>query len=247
MTRRRPYLSSGVPVQGRLLDAVRTFTGAILNPFDRDQLLDRLIEQIMVTLDAQGAGIMLDDARGHLAYAASSGERVGQVEVAQERTRTGACYQAYTTGEIVAVADLEVEERWPGYVQRALPLGFRSVIGVPLHAWGQTIGVLNVYRERPGEWTPDEVDACEMLAALGAGYILSASQMQAQHNLAEQLQAALDSRGVIERAKGILMHRDSIDANTAFELLRKTSMDTNRKLRDVAQQFVDDAEATTPA
>jgi GAF domain-containing protein len=232
-------------VQDHLLDAVRTFTGAMRDSFDRDHLLHRLIDQTMVTLGAQGAGIMLDDGRGHLGYAASSGERVGKVEMVQEQVGTGACYEAYTTNTVIAVADLELEARWPEYVQRTRRLGFGAVIGAPLHAWGQTVGVLNVYRERPGKWTPDEVDACEMLAALGAGYILIASQMEAQHDLADQLQAALDSRGVIERAKGILMQRDAIDTTAAFESLRKTSMDTNRKLREVAQQIVENTEDTT--
>jgi GAF domain-containing protein len=230
-------------VDARLLDAVRTFTTAIVNPFDRDCLLDRLIEQTMVALDAQGAGIMLDDGRGELAHAVSSGERAGRAETVQQETRSGACHEAFTTGTVVMVADLERETRWPAYVRQALALGFGSVIGAPLHAHGQTIGVLNVYRERAGTWSPAEADACEILAALGAGYILNASQMQAQHTLAEQLQAALESRGVIEQAKGILMERRSIDAATAFETLRQTSMDTNRKLREVAEHIVADAHA----
>lgn len=229
----------------RLLDAVRTFTTAIVNPFDRDQLLIRLVDQVMAALDAQGAGIMLDDGQGRLGYAASSGERVGQVEQLQEEAKTGACYEAYMTGTVVAAADLEAETRWPEYVQRAASLGFRSVIGVPLQACGQTIGVLNVYREQAGKWRPDEVDACEILAALGAGYILNAAQMEAQHGLTEQLQVALESRAVIERAKGILMERESIDAATAFETLRQTSMDANRKLREIAELVVDDADAAT--
>jgi GAF domain-containing protein len=231
-------------MQERLLDAVRTFTTAIVNPFDRDDLLERLIDQIMVTLDAQGAGIMLDDGRGNLGYAASSGQRVEDVERVQERNNTGACYEAFTTGTLVTVADLEVETRWPEYVQRALPLGFRSVIGAPLHACGQTIGVLNVYREQAGEWSAEEVDACEILAALGAGYILYASQMEAQYTIVDQLHEALDSRGVIERAKGILMERESIDTTTAFATLRQASMDANLKLREIAQKVVDEADAT---
>ena len=164
------------------------------------------------------------------------------MERVQDRIGEGACHEAYTTNQLILVDDLRRAERWPAYSLRAVELGLLSVAGVPLNAWGRTIGVLNVYRSEAGEWTTEDVEACEILGAMGAGYILNATQLRAQHELTENLQAALTSRGIIERAKGILMERERIDADTAFKALRQASMDSNRKLREIAQELVERAE-----
>ena len=222
----------------RLLDAVREFTESILLPFDRDYLLDRLVEHATSALRATGSGIMLEGAAGRLEFAAASDSVIREVERVQDRAETGACYEAYTTNQVVPVPDLRDTDRWPPYTAWALDVGLRSVIGVPLRAWGRTIGVLNVYRDRVDEWTPADIDACQILAAMGAGYILNATQMQAQQDLTENLQAALESRATIERAKGILMERERIDADAAFKTLRQAAAENNRKLQDIAQEIV---------
>lgn len=218
----------------RLSQAVREFTRTLLSPYDRDDVLDRLLRQTMAALDASGAGIMLGAESDKLAFAAASDDRVEPVELAQQETGSGACYEAYRTSKVVAVADLTDESRWPGYTERVLEHGFAAVIGVPLIAWGQTIGVLNVYRDTATEWTDADVEACEIVAGMGAAYILGADQAKAQHDLSEQLYEALGSRGVIERAKGIIMAKTGVDAAAAFELLRELSMNRNQKLRDIA-------------
>ena len=202
-------------MRDQLIGAIREFTQTILNPYDLDDLLDRLIDRATVMLGAAGAGIMLENRQGGLEFAAASDPVVRQVERLQDRAQTGACHEAFTTDQVVVVADLRTTHRWPPYTRRAIELGLLSVIGVPLNAWGQTIGVLNVYRETAGEWTVDDVEACEILAAMGAGYIINATQLTAQRTLAENLQAALESRGIIERAKGILMAREGVDAEMA--------------------------------
>ena len=225
-------------MEDRLLDAVHEFTQTILNPFDREDLLDRLMDRVTATLKAAGAGIMLEDRDGELEFAAASNSTARQVERLQDRAGTGACHEAFHTNQLVVVADLRDDDRWPPYTRRAVDLGLLSVIGVPLRAWGRTIGVLNVYRDRAGEWTDEDVEACEILGAMGAAYILNATQLLAQHEVAENLQSALVSRGIIERAKGILMERKGIDAEAAFKTLRQASMDSNRKLRDIAQEIV---------
>ena len=226
----------------RLIDGVREFTQTILNPYDLEDLLDRLMDRVTATLRAAGAGIMLESREGELEFAAASDSVVRQVERLQDRVGTGACHEAFHTNQLIVMADLRKTDRWPPYTRRALELGLLSVIGVPLHAWGRTIGVLNVYRDTAGEWTAEDVEACEILGAMGAGYILNAAQLKTQNTLAENLQAALQSRGIIERAKGMLMERDGVNADTAFKVLRQASMDRNRKLREIAQEIVSKAE-----
>ena len=223
----------------QLIDAIREFTHTILNPYDLDDLLDRLTRRVTSALGASGAGIMLERRTNELEFAAASDASVREVERVQDRMGEGACHEAFMTNRIVVVNDLRETQRWPSYRRGAVELGLLSVIGVPLNTWGRTIGVLNVYRDRAGRWSADDVDACEILAAMGAGYILNATEIREQHELTENLQAALDSRGVIERAKGILMARQGIDAETAFKALRQASMDSNRKLREIAQDLVE--------
>jgi signal transduction protein with GAF and PtsI domain len=223
----------------RLVQVLTEFTRTIVNPFDPDELLDQLIRHTLSVLDAGAAGLMLADSNGGLQFAAASGQRAAEMEKVQEGSKTGVCYHAFTTNHVVIANDLDDLQRWPDYTDRALELGFGSVLGVPLNASGQTIGVLNVYREEAGVWTERDVEVCEVLAAMGASYILSGSQLRAQHDLADSLQRALTSRVVIEQAKGILMATEDVDAGTAFETIRKAARDNNRKLRDVAQEIVD--------
>jgi GAF domain-containing protein len=226
------------PHSGQLLEAVREFTSAILNPYDLDELLHRLMGHVTSVTGAQGAGVMLVGSGG-LGFASASDERVVQLEVLQDRIESGACHEAAERNELVVVADLADEDRWPAYRDRALELGLRAVVGVPLNAAGQTIGVLNVYRADPGEWSPEDIDAVEIIAAMGAGYVLHATEVRAQHELAEQLQRALESRDTIGQAKGVLMARHGVDATGAFAMLRRLSQEHNIKLRDVAASLVE--------
>lgn len=231
-----PHLPSG------LLDAVREFTTSIRDPYDAQELLHRLTERALTVTAAQGAGIMLADGSDGLAFAAATHERVTQIEELQGRIESGACHQAFSTDRIVVIEDLEATDAWPEYRSRAVANGFRSVLGVPMHAGGQTIGVMNLYRHDAGPWTPVDVESAEILVAMGAAYVLHANELRAQHTLAEQLQEALVSRDVIGQAKGILMARHGVDADAAFGLLRQHSQTTNRKLRDVAEDLVATAE-----
>ena len=229
-----------MPPSKHLLAAVREFTSTILNPFDLQELLFRLTGHAAAVTDASGAGIMLAGEQG-LGFAAASSNDIVEVEVVQSRVQSGPCRDAYASGDVIAVDDLRSEERWPEYRVRARELGFGAVIGLPMRAWGQLIGVLDIYRRDPGPWTAEDIDGCEIMASMGAGYILHANQLRAQHDLAQQLQVALESRDTIGQAKGILMSRHGVTADEAFEMLRTASQDTNVKLRDVAAQFVDRA------
>jgi GAF domain-containing protein len=221
-----------------LLEAVREFTTTILNPYDLHELLHRVLGHATTVTASQDAGIMLAGEHG-LGFASASDDTVVQVEVLQDRIEAGACQEAFTANQLVVVDDLAAIDRWPEYRQRALQLGLRSVIGVPLNACGHTIGVLNIYRHAPRSWSQSHIEAAEILAAMSAGYVLHATEMRAQHDLADQLQTALVSRDTIEQAKGILMARHNVGPDEAFDMLRKLSQPVNLKLRDVARHVVE--------
>jgi len=218
---------------------VREFTGAILNPFDLDDLLHRLMGHTTEVMSAAGAGIMLAQDDGNLAFVAASEQRVVDVELHQAQVGQGACHEAFAINEIVQVDDIEDEDRWPEYVELVKACGLRSVLGVPLNAFGETIGVINIYREQPAAWSDEDIGAAQVLASMGAGYILNANQLKAQHNLSEQLHSAIESRDLIGQAKGIIMAQAQLDSDAAFEVLRQRSQDQNRKLRDIAEEVVD--------
>ena len=219
---------------------MREFTGAILNPFDLDDLLHRLMGHTTEVMAAAGAGIMLVQDDGNLAFVAASEQRVVDVELHQAQVGQGACHEAFAINEIVQVDDIRDEDRWPEYVELVKACGLHSVLGVPLNAFGETIGVINIYRERVVAWTDEDVGAAQVLASMGAGYILNANQLKAQHNLSEQLHSAIESRDLIGQAKGIIMTQAQIDSDEAFEVLRQRSQDQNRKLRDIAEEVVEE-------
>ena len=226
-------------MRDQLVDVIREFTGTLLNPFDLPDVLHRLTEHSIEVLDASGCGIMLEDDHGELAFAAASNDDVIAIERHQERAHEGACFEAYTRNEVVAIADAtSLRERWPAYAARLDEAGLRAVIGVPMNAFAQTIGVINIYRSGGGAWTPEEIEAAEIVASVGAGYIVYGTDMRAQHDLAQQLQAAISSRDLIGQAKGILMEREGMSAEAAFTALRQFSQHSNRKLHEVAMEIV---------
>jgi GAF domain-containing protein len=220
-----------------LLDALRTFTREIVNPYDPQELLHRLTDQAVTLTRSRSAGVMLAGHKG-LGFAAASDDDAVEIELVQDRIQAGPCYDAFTTNHRQAVADLRGTTTWGEYRDRALALGSRSVLGVPLHAAGQTIGVLNVYRTDAGTWGQGDIDAAEVLASMAAAYVMHASRSRSQNDLAEQLQYALEGRDLIGQAKGILIARHGLSADEAFEALRVCSQNTNTKLRDVAEKLV---------
>jgi GAF domain-containing protein len=227
-------------IREELVQVVREFTGTIINPFDLDELLHRLMRHATQLVEATGAGVMLASDGDELDFVAASEERVVEAEEAQAHLRSGACFEAFSTNRIVVAEDLGADERWPEYAQHVVKLGLRSVLGVPMNAFGQTIGVINLYRDQPSTWSEEDVGAAEIVTAMGAGYLLNANQLRAQHTLSEQLHAAVGSRDVIGQAKGLLMALANVDADGAFDLLRKRSQQGNVKLREVAQQVIDE-------
>lgn len=218
---------------------ISEFSSTILNPFDLQQLLEMLTGHAVALTGSQGAGVMLAGRReGKLRFAAASDERALEMELIQDRIEAGACYEAFLHNQLMVIEDLEISGRWPAYEHRAEQSGVRAVLAVPMNAWGETIGVVSIYRDEPGPWSHEDVEAAQIITSMGSGYVLHANRIRAQHDLADQLQGALESRDLIGQAKGILMARGGVDAGTAFDQLRTVSQQQNVKLREVARKVV---------
>ncbi len=231
-----------------ILSVIHGFTASLLNPFDSDLVLHNLTASALDLLHAQGCGIMLADDDGELAFAAASNDDVVTIERHQEHAHEGACFEAFHDDRIVRVSTPEeAEQRWPRYAQRLADAGLRSVLGVPLHAFGSTIGVMNVYRDTAAPWSTEDVTAAQILGALGASAVVYSSDVTHERDLATQLRSAITSRDTIGQAKGILMEREQVDADAAFALLRDISQRSNRKLREVAAAIVEQHRGPTHA
>ena len=150
----------------------------------------------------------------------------------------GPCIDASASHTTLSLPDMATESRWPDWATRALEAGAGSSlsIGLPIHE--QVTGALNVYATKPEAFDSDAIILGQTFAGYAAVALANAHLYDTQANLAQQMQAAMQSRAVIEQAKGIIMGSRRCTADDAFAILTKLSQDTNRKLRDVAAAVV---------
>src|SRR4051794_30700553 len=150
----------------------------------------------------------------------------------------GPCLHAAGTGEAVEITDTRTEPRWPDYMERAAELGALSSLSVPLGSSESMGAALNIYAREPAAFTEDSRQAGRRFARFAGVAVANMYAYQNARELADNLQAALKSRALIDQAKGILMERFKLTADQAFKLLAQASMAANRKLRDIADHLV---------
>jgi GAF domain-containing protein len=186
--------------------------------------------------EADAAGVMLVDIDGRLRWASASDERAQTLEDNQEVFAAGPCMQAYTTGRPAVMHDATMERRWGEITLTMVEVQIRSGLSVPIDLGGGPIGTLDVYAAEPRGWDQSEVTALQAYAGIVASLLSSAAKAQLKGALADQLQVALESRGLIERAKGALMERERLDDQEAFTHLRRAARSSGRKLSEVAAE-----------
>jgi GAF domain-containing protein len=187
---------------------------------------------------ATGAGVMLLDDGSVLSAVAATDEPGRRLEVVQQQVGEGPCVDALTFGRTVPTTDLAADARWPVLVPELPDAGVRAVLGVPLHVDHVTVGSLNVYRDRPHRWAESELGALTAFGSLVEGLLHTALRAREREQLAEQLQHALDHRVVIERAVGVVMGRQNVNAVEAFNTLRRRARSAERKVADVAAELL---------
>lgn len=164
-------------------------------------------------------------------------EIVKKIDSFQYKTGEGPCLECIDSRQMQSLESLEADTRWPSFRKEATGM-IDSVLALPLLV-DHSIGSINMYSTKPKAFTDVDRSFLALLAAQAAVAVANAVTFYDRVEMAEQLRAALDSRGVIDQAKGILMNRHHINADQAFEMLRSASQDLNRKLRDIAQALVD--------
>jgi GAF domain-containing protein len=185
--------------------------------------------------------------RGRPYTATFSGALAKNLDESQYGYGYGPCLEAATTGVVVEVVDTRHDLRWPGYVESAVAHGCLSSLSLPLPLHEGVTGALNVYAREPAAFDDDSREQAPRLASYAA---VAAGNMQLYEDAvtrAANLEVALRSRAVIDQAKGMLMERFRLTADQAFAALAQLSMETNRKVRDVAERFVETGEFTAPS
>jgi GAF domain-containing protein len=197
--------------------------------------LQQITDAAKQLFGADGAGLMLVDAEGQLRWASASDQTAQNVEDGQERLAQGPCVVAFSQRLPVAIRNIKLEPDWQEFAQVLVSEGICAALSVPVELDGGVIGTLDVYVGQPRDWDPSEVAALQAYAGLVASLLNAATTAQVKGRLADQLQAALEHRWLIEQAKGVIMGREELDAQAAFERLRSAARSSTRRLADVAK------------
>ena len=186
--------------------------------------------------EADATGIMLADMEGRLRWASASDQRAQTLEDNQELFAAGPCAEAFSTGKPAVMHDATTERRWGEITLTFGEVHIRSGLSVPVELGGGPIGTLDVYAADPRGWDDTEVTALRAYAGVVASLLGAGARAELTGALADQLQTALDSRSLIERAKGALMERERLDEQEAFTHLRRAARSSGRKLSEVAAE-----------
>lgn len=208
---------------------------------DLDVAMERIVTTTHALFGVDGAGLMLIDEELQLRNVASSNPRFGVLEDLQIHHGEGPCPDAYETKELVGSPDLATEDRWPAFAPAAVEEGVLAVLASPIPYNREAVGVVAVFSSATRAWSPEGELALMAFTDLAALMIASTMQTRKHHALAEQLQSALNSRAVIEQAKGVLIAQDHLSAREAYEHLRNQARRDRRRLVDLATEVVDGA------
>jgi GAF domain-containing protein len=207
--------------------------------FDVVELLTTLTDRCVDVLDVAAAGLMLAGPDGDLRVMASSSGAMRVLELFELQSREGPCLDCYRSGKPVVNADLAmVNRRWPRFADEALAAGFRSVHALPMRLRGTVIGALNLFNVVAGDMQSADVEAAQALADVATITILQHRATLKAQVVNQQLRNALNSRVVIEQAKGMVAERANLDMEQAFSALRTHARNNNLRLVDVAEAVI---------
>lgn len=227
-----------------LTDIFVEVADTLVEEFDLIEFLSTLVSHAVEVSNTAAVGLLLADQGGHLQLMAASRESARLLELFVLQNEQGPCRECYTTGEVVVVPDLDdTATRWPAFAQRASEAGFRSVCAIPMRHSGTTIGVLNMFNLTPDAFDPQDVRVIQAIAHIATIGILQERATRSSTLLIEQLQGALNTRIVIEQAKGVLAQKRGLDITQAFTTLRAYSRGAGLQLSTVARDIVSDPDS----
>jgi GAF domain-containing protein len=225
--------------ESALVNTFVDLADTLVADFDVVELLSRLTDSCVEVLNVDAAGLMLISPHGDLRVMASSSEAMRILELFEIQAEEGPCLDCFRTGEPVINQDLSAtQQRWPTFTVEALEAGFHSVHALPMRLRGTIIGALNLFHKSPGAMAHDDVAAAQAFADVATIAILQHRAAIEARVIKDQLNFALNSRIVIEQAKGMIAERENLDMDTSFSRLRSYARANNRRLIDVAQEII---------
>jgi GAF domain-containing protein len=231
----------------QIADVFVEMADTLVDDFDVIDFLHVLTQRCVQLLGVSAAGLLLTDERDTLQVVAASSERTRLLELFQLQTDQGPCVDCYHTGQPVSVADLPSAGRWPRFTAAAAEVGFAAVHAVPMRLRAEVIGALNFFDTNPGALGEGKLRIGQALADVATIGLLQQRAIHRRDLLSGQLQTALNSRILIEQAKGVLAERLHLDVADAFAALRSVARRNNRRLSELAQAIVDGTEQIPPA
>jgi transcriptional regulator with GAF, ATPase, and Fis domain len=223
----------------RLAETFVELADTLVADFDVVEFLHALANRCVELLGVQAAGLMLADQRGELRLVGASSEQARLLELFELEADQGPCVACYQAGTPVAETDLDpADARWPGFAARAQATGFRAVHALPLRLRSEVIGVLNLFSTAPGPLDRRNIRIGQAMADVATIGLLQQRAIRERQVLAEQLQGALNSRVLIEQAKGVLAERMGVDMDSAFRWLRDHARQRNRRLTEIAEDVI---------
>ena len=213
----------------------------LVDEFDLIDFLHLLTDRAASLVDAAAVGIVLADPRGRLEFMAGSNENVKLLELFQLQNHEGPCLEAFQTAHAVINVDLGAAAgRWPKFAPRATALGFHAVHAFPLRLRQQVIGAMNVFgATKGGDFGDTDVTIMQALADVASIALIQERAIRRGEVLTEQLHGALNSRVIIEQAKGAVAQARGISVDDAFASIRSYARSNNQRLTAVAHAIVD--------
>ena len=225
--------------EGRLLETFAVLADTLVDDYDVVDLLQTLVDACRDLLDTTDAGILLADPEGALELISSTSEAADLVEVMQVGAESGPCIECFRSGKPVSLPDIEhAPAEWSEFRRTALENGFAAVEAIPMRLRDVTIGTLNLLRSEPGSPPDDDLAAARAFADVATIGILHERTVRESEVLSTQLQFALNSRVLIEQAKGVVSFTAGVPIDAAFSLIRAYARQHGLRLSDVAGRVV---------
>jgi len=228
-------------VDKSLAEAFVELADTLVAGYDLMEFLQTLTDRCVELLEVDAAGLLLADSRDALRLVAASTEQARVVELFQIQNDEGPCLDCYRSGQAVIVSDIRADgtqARWPRFAAAAQEMGYAGVHAIPMRVREQVIGTLNLFKTTPDGLAPAVVVAATALVDVATIGILQERAVRQQEIVAGQLQLALNSRAIIEQAKGILAERLQVTPSEAFVLLRRHAHDHDHPLTRLAADVI---------
>lgn len=223
----------------KVINAFVQLSNELVDDYDVIDMLTTLTASCADLLDVASAGLLLADQEGVLHLVASSSERTRDLELFQLQREEGPCLDCYHGGEMVVSSGLpEMQQRWPVFSQAAEMLGFESVHALPMRLREHALGAIGLFSEGVGHLDEADLALAQALVHVACVAIVNEKNASDRATVNTQLQHALNSRVVLEQAKGVIAASGELEMDVAFAVLRRYARDHGRRLSDVAAEVV---------